>query len=41
MAWTKYEKFYVYELMVIESDSKRHILEAIHINIELEQFENS
>lgn len=33
--WTKYERNYVFELMVIESDSRRHILEAIKYEQEL------
>jgi hypothetical protein len=28
-AWTQYEQFYVYELMVIENDARRFIIEAI------------
>ena len=28
-AWTTYEQFYVYELMVIETDARRFIIEAI------------
>lgn len=29
--WTQYEQFYVYELMVIERDARRFIIEAVGI----------
>jgi hypothetical protein len=38
-AWSTYEQYYVYELMVIETDSRRFIIEAIKINEELKEME--
>ena len=38
-AWSKYEQYYVYELMVIETDSRRFIIEAIKIDQELKEME--
>lgn len=35
--WTTYEKKYVYELMVIESDARRFIIESINIEAVLQQ----
>lgn len=29
--WTEYEQKYVYELMVIESDARRFIIDSINI----------
>jgi hypothetical protein len=31
-AWTKYERLYVYELMVIENDARRFIIESIKVD---------
>jgi len=35
--WTTYEKKYVYELMVIESDARRFIIDSINIEAVLQQ----
>ena len=40
LAWTQYEQYYVYELMVIESDARRFVIEAIQIERELCGIEN-
>ena len=29
--WTEYEKKYVYELMIIEGDARRFIIESINL----------
>ena len=39
-AWTKYEQYYVYELMVIETDARRFIIEAIEIEKQLKDMES-
>ena len=39
-AWTKYEQYYVYELMVIETDARRFIIEAIEIDKQLKDMES-
>ena len=39
IAWVTYEQFYVYELMVIETDSRRFIIDAIVIDEEMRQIE--
>lgn len=41
IAWVTYEQFYVYELMVIETDSRRFIIDAIVIDEELRDIEAS
>lgn len=41
VAWTTYEQYYVYELMVIETDSRRFIINAIKADEELLNFENN
>lgn len=38
-AWTRYEQYYVYELMVIESDARRFITESIKIEQEMQEIE--
>jgi len=38
-AWTQYEQFYVYELMVIEQDARRFITEAIAIEEQMQEIE--
>lgn len=38
-AWTTYEQYYVYELMVIETDARRYILEAIEVDKALREME--
>ena len=37
--WTEYEKNYVMELMVIERDSRRHVVGAIKLEKELQSSE--
>lgn len=37
--WTIYEKFYVFELMLIEKDARRHIINAIEIEEEIKTYE--
>lgn len=39
IAWVTYEQFYVYELMVIETDSRRFIIDAIVIDEEMQEIE--
>lgn len=39
VAWITYEQYYVYELMVIETDSRRFIINSIKIEKELQRFE--
>ena len=39
VAWITYEQYYVYELMVIETDSRRFIINSIKIENELQRFE--
>ena len=41
VSWTTYEQYYVYELMVIESDARRFIIQAIKIEKELQQLEST
>lgn len=41
MAWTTYEQYYVYELMVIETDSRRFIIDAIAIDENMSEIEKS
>ena len=38
-AWTKYEQYYVYELMVIETDARRFIFEAMKIEEQMQEME--
>ena len=38
-AWTQYEKCYVYELMVIEQDARRFVMEAIQVEQEMQEIE--
>ena len=33
--WTEYESKYVYELMVIENDARRYIIDSIRIESEI------
>lgn len=40
-AWVTYEQYYVYELMVIESDARRFIIEAIELERKLTDIENT
>ena len=40
MTWTTYEQYYVYELMVIETDSRRFIIDAIAIDENMSNIEN-
>lgn len=40
-SWAQYEQFYVYELMVIETDARRFVIEAIQIERELQAMENN
>lgn len=40
-SWAQYEQFYVYELMVIETDARRFVIEAIQIERELQAMENT
>ena len=35
--WTTYEQKYVYELMVIENDARRFIIESINVESILQQ----
>jgi len=35
--WTIYEQKYVYELMVIEGDARRFIIESINLEADLQQ----
>lgn len=37
--WTRYEQLYVNELMVIETDARRFVLEAIQVENELQMIE--
>lgn len=39
LAWVTYEQYYVYELMVIETDSRRFIIDAIVIDEQMHQIE--
>lgn len=39
--WTTYEQYYVYELMVIESDARRFIIEAIELGEQLNEIEKA
>lgn len=39
LAYARYENFYVFELMVIEQDSRRFIIDSIKIEHELEEIE--
>lgn len=39
MKWTHYEQCYVFELMVIETDARRFIVEAIALEQRLQDFE--
>lgn len=41
VAWVTYEQYYVYELMVIETDSRRFIIDAIVIDEEMREIETS
>jgi len=41
LAWTTYEQYYVYELMVIETDSRRFIIDAIAIDENMSEIEKS
>lgn len=38
--WTHYEQCYVFELMVIETDARRYIVEAIALEQEMSDFES-
>ena len=38
-AWTQYEQYYVYELMVIETDARRFVIEAIQIEKDMQDLE--
>lgn len=38
-AWTKYEQYYVYELMVIETDARRFVIQAIGVEKQMTQME--
>ena len=40
-SWAQYEQFYVYELMVIETDARRFVIEGIQIERELQAMENN
>jgi len=39
-AWTEYEFKYVSELMVIEKDARRHIVEAIDLQVQIRELES-
>lgn len=41
VAWVTYEQYYVYELMVIETDSRRFIIDAIVIDEQMQEIENN
>jgi len=41
LAWSTYEQYYVYELMVIETDARRFILESIKIEQQLRELETT
>ena len=41
MTWTTYEQYYVYELMVIGTDSRRFIIDAIAIDENMIEIEKS
>lgn len=41
MAWVTYEQYYVYELMVIETDSRRFIIDAIVIDEQMQEIETN
>ena len=41
LAWSTYEQYYVYELMVIETDARRFIIESIKVEKELRQLETT
>lgn len=41
VAWVTYEQYYVYELMVIETDSRRFIIDAIVIDEEMREIETN
>lgn len=40
-AWVTYEQYYVYELMVIETDARRFIIDAIQIDEEMREIEQN
>jgi hypothetical protein len=39
--WTNYERGYVFELMVIETDARRFIVDTIKIEQEMTDFESA
>jgi len=39
--WVLYEKSYVFELMVIEIDARRYIVESIEIEKKIQNFEKT
>ena len=40
VSYSRYENFYVFELMVIEQDSRRFIIDSIKLEDELQKLEN-
>jgi len=41
LKWVTYEKLYVFELMVIENDARRFVLEAIEVDKQMQNIEAS
>lgn len=39
--WTHYEQCYVFELMVIETDARRYIVDAIALEQKLSDYESA